>query len=180
MIITHQVKQGSPAWHALRIQYPHTASLAWILLTRGKNAASNTFGGGTAGFWALRGHILEEQAIEVYNAVYGVTVERPGFITNDDYPDCGYSPDGMLPQRGIEVKSFKDEKHLACLEIVPPEVYAQCQFGMMIAELPECDLIFFNPDVADEDAFKVHRLDRDEKMIDRFKYKLYGTGRGEL
>lgn len=173
MVTIHSVKQGTDEWHGLRVQYPHTASLAYVLLTKGKNAASNKFGVRGTGFWAERGHILEEEAVDVYNAVYGVEIERVGFVTNDQYPNCGYSPDGLLPSRGIEVKCFKEEKHLACLTDIPTEVYAQVQFGMMVAELPDCDLIFYNPDIEDSNlCFKVHRVLRDELLIKRFRIKL--------
>ena len=179
MLITHQVQQGTDEWHGLRVQYPHTASLAYVLLTKGKYAASNKYGVRGTGYWAERGKILEDEAIEVYNAVYGVTVERVGFITNDNYPDCGWSPDGLIilddgkHRRGIEVKCFKEEKHLACLSDIPSEVYAQCQFGSMIGELDDLDLIFYNPDVEDANlCFKVHRLLPDALLFKRFKTKL--------
>jgi hypothetical protein len=175
MLITHQVKQGTDEWHALRLQYPHTASLAGVLLAKGKNAASNTQGSHGSGFWAQRGHILEDEAIEVYEAVYGVKVERPGFITNDKYPDAGYSPDAMLPTVAIEVKCFAEARHLECLKITPLEVYAQVQFGLMIAELDMAHLVHYNPDIADSKlCFRVIEVPRDEKLIERFKLKLYG------
>lgn len=173
MIVTHQVKQGTDEWHALRVQYPHTASLAYVLLTKGKNAASNTIGSHGSGFWAQRGHILEEEAIEVYNAVYKCTAERPGFITNDDYPDCGWSPDGLVPNIGIEVKCFAEAKHLECLNRTPLEVYCQVQFGMMVGDLDLTHLIHYNPDIADSNlCFKVIEVQRDNRLIERFKEKL--------
>jgi hypothetical protein len=176
MLITHDVKQGSDSWHALRVQYPHTASLAWLLLTKGKHAASNTIGTHGTGFWAQRGHILEEEAIEVYNAVYGCTVERPGFVTNDEYPDAGWSPDGFRSDLriGVEVKCFADLKHLECLNATPREVYAQVQFGNMIGDLDMSHLVHYNPDIADSSlCFKVIEVPRDNKLIERFKKKLY-------
>lgn len=175
MITIHDVKQGTDEWHGLRLQYPHTASLAYLLLTKGKNAASNKQGVRSSGFWAERGHILEDEAIKVYEAVYGCDVERPGFITNTDYPDCGWSPDAtrMEIRRGIEVKCFKDEKHLACLEEIPTEVYAQCQFGIMVGEMEIFDLVFYNPDIDDPKlCFKVHTMFPDRQLISRFKAKL--------
>lgn len=175
-ITYYKVVQGSAAWHALRIGKV-TASNAMTLLSKGKYAATGTMGIGTSGFWAERGHILEREALEVYESVYGVQTEEVGFITNSDYPDCGYSPDNMrVPielNYPLEVKCFKEERHLLCLDDTPMEVYAQIQFGLMICEGDEADLIHYNPDIADNSlCFKVIKVLRDELLIARFKDKL--------
>lgn len=181
MLTYHKVKQGTQEWHALRVRYPHTASLAYVLLTKGKRAASNTIGSHASGYWAQRGHDLEPKAIQVYEAVEGVTAEEIGFITNDDYPDCGYSPDQMIMKynRPLEVKCFKEEKHLACLDgDIPNEVICQIQFGMMISEADMIPLINYNPDIEDSRlCYKMTPIYRDEQIIKRFKEKLYGGSR---
>lgn len=176
MLITHDVKQGTDEWHALRIGKV-TASNASVLLSKGKYAATGTSGSHGSGFWAQRGHILEEEAIEVYEAVYGCHIERPGFVTNDDYPDAGWSPDGFRPdvRIGIEVKCFAELRHLDCLNVTPLEVYAQVQFGNMIGDLDMTHLVHYNPDIADSSlCFKVIEVPRDDRLIERFKLKLYG------
>lgn len=74
----------------------------------------------------------------------------------------------------LEVKCFKEEKHLACLEDTPIEVYAQIQFGLMISESDMARLIHYNPDIEDTSlCFKVIDVPRDEQLIKRFKEKLY-------
>lgn len=177
MIVTHDLKQGTPEWHAIRVGKV-TASNAMVLLTKGKIAATGTSGThGSGGFWAQRGHVLEEEAIEVYEAVHGCIIERPGFITNDEFPDTGWSPDGLRAdiRKGIECKAFAQMKHLQCINIVPQEVYAQCQFGIMVGDLIDMDLVLYNPDVEESElCFYVHTIPRDDKLIERFKLKLYG------
>lgn len=169
MVIKHKVQQNSPEWFALR-EPLITASNAYALLTRGKNACKNSAGGSGSGFWAERGHILEAEALEVYEAVYGVEVERVGFVTNADFPECGYSPDGDIY---LEVKCFKDEKHLSSIKDLPIEVICQVQFGMMITELPSAKVILYNPDIEDSSlCFVVIEVPRDERLITRFKKKL--------
>jgi hypothetical protein len=177
MLTYHKVEQGSSEWHALRIGKV-TASNAAVLLARGKKAATGTANISSGGFWAERGHILEVKALEAYEAVYDVKTEAIGFMTNDQFPDAGYSPDnyvviknGIMP---LEVKCFKEEKHLACLEDTPIEVYAQIQFGLMISESDMARLIHYNPDIEDTSlCFKVIDVPRDEQLIKRFKEKLY-------
>lgn len=172
MITTHEVKQGSSEWHALRAGLV-TASNATVLLNRGKNAARSTQGASGGGFWANRGHILEDEAIEIYEQVYGVKVDRPGFITNDDYPECGFSPDGIDGEIPLEVKCFAEAKHLLCINDTPVEPYSQLQFGEMITETTMGRLIFYNPDVEDDNlCFVVVDAPRDELLIARFQERL--------
>lgn len=169
MITFHDVEQGTPEWHALR-RGKVTASNAYVLLTRGRNAATGGEGVSGGGYWAQRGHILEREAVEIYGDVYKCEPKSVGFIENDGFPGCGYSPDDVLPSYPLEVKCFKEEKHLACFENTPPEVYAQCQFGLMIGEYEYIDLIHYNPDVDDpKKCFRVIRIFRDEILIRRFK-----------
>lgn len=175
MIQIHQVQQGSDEWFALRKDRV-TASNAGTLLLRGVNAAllRNTVDGvdiSSGGYWSNRGHILESEAIEIYEQVKGTKVALAGFITNDSFPGCGYSPDGWEPL--VEVKCFATEKHIASIGEMPMEVYAQVQFGMMVAEKDFTDVIFYNPDIEDSRlCFRSVRVARDERLIARLKEKL--------
>lgn len=175
MLTYHKVEQGSPEWHALRIGLI-TASNAMVLLTKGKNAARGTAGSHGSGFWAERGKILEREAIEIYETVYGVESEAFGFITNEEFPESGYSPDNVVVKllRPLEVKCFKEEKHLACIAgDIPNEVIAQIQYGLMVTGWDLAHLINYNPDIEDsEKCFHVTPIARDELIIARFKEKL--------
>lgn len=173
MVTVHKVEQGSDAWHELR-KGLITASNAGELLRRGVNAAylknenSGAWGGN---YWSKRGQILEHEAVEIYEQVKDCSVELAGFITNDRYPMCGYSPDGWEPL--IEVKCFAEAKHLMCLDDMPMEVYSQVQFGMMVSEKDATDVIFYNPDIEDNNlCFKIVRVPRDDRLIARFEQRL--------
>jgi hypothetical protein len=147
MIQTHNLKQGSPEWLAARVG-KYTGSNAYKLLgSHGvleyAKAIESEFHGT---FWTKRGHILEDEAIELYELIKGVKVERPGFITNDKYPNCLYSPDGILPGKGIEVKSFDLPQHMKLVRgDIDIKIMAQTHFGYLITELPEWELIAYNP-----------------------------------
>lgn len=173
MVTVHKVEQGSDEWFYLR-KGKITASNAGTLLMKGIYAANSNDGSSHSGnFWSNRGHILESEAIEIYEAVKGVKVGLAGFITNDRYPNAGYSPDGWEPL--IEVKCFAAEKHLACLTEVPMPVYAQVQFGMMVSEKDDTDVVFYNPDIEDSKlCFKIVKVMRDERLIARFERILNG------
>lgn len=148
-----QVKQNSPEWLELRRSHV-TGSNADILLTRGLDAAlranANNFNGN---YFTQRGHILEDEAIEIYEAIHDCKVERPGFIINDNWPSAGCSPDGLDDIYLIEVKAFAEKKHLEIVDedSIPFKIMAQLQWNMMICELDIARLVLYNPDVDDDD-----------------------------
>jgi hypothetical protein len=166
MLTKHNVEQGTEEWLLLRSKLV-TASNAGKFLEGGYKAATkqSTFKGN---FYSKRGQDLEPEAIELYEQINEVVVQRYGFITNDKYPNCGASPDGMTDKL-IEVKCFNANKHLSIEDnSIPFEVMAQIQFGMLITELDECDLILYNPNLDAEDALKIITVEKDDKIHQRF------------
>jgi hypothetical protein len=100
-------------------------------------------------------------------------VAQVGFVTNDKYPNCGYSPDGILPDRIIEVKAFNESKHLASHNDIPFDVMAQIQFGLMISEMPVGVLVLYNPDINNIDQNLLLKvIPRDDKIIANIERKL--------
>lgn len=173
---TDEIEQGSPEWHKIR-EGLLTGTDAYDLLN-GKSyqeiiskKQNNSFGGN---YYTRRGHILEEEAREIYSEVYN-KVKEFGFITNDDYPACGYSPDGVIcakdRQTGLwECKAFNEERHLKVYEGLDAHILAQVQFGMLITELPWCDLTLYNPDIEDwEKRFLVRRINASPEIQNRLK-----------
>jgi hypothetical protein len=148
-----ELKQNSPEWLEARRSHV-TGSNADILLTRGLDAAlranSNSFNGN---FFTKRGHILEDEAIELYEAIHECIVARPGFVINDRWPSAGCSPDGIDDIILIEVKAFAERKHLEIMDeaSIPFKIMAQLQWNMMITELGIARLVLYNPDIADND-----------------------------
>lgn len=103
------VEQGTQEWLELR-KGRVTCSNALTLLTRGKNfcleanelAASRMTPNGNN--YAERGHIIEYETREELNAFLqekGLKLVTCTFITNDDYPNAGYSPDGLIVPLGV-------------------------------------------------------------------------------
>jgi len=166
------IEQRSEDWYKIRANLV-TASNAGRLLSSGKDKALEPRSSGT-GRAAERGLTLEPEAIELYEVIKGVKVDRPGFITNTDYPIAGASPDGIVDDTLIEVKCFGNNKHLDInKDNIPFEVIAQVQFSMMVCDLQNCDLVLYNPDVEDlKNAMKIIRIERDEDIIKNIKKKL--------
>lgn len=119
------IEQGTQEWLELR-RGRVTCSNALTLLQRGKNycleandlaAARLTPNGNT---YAERGHVIEAETREELNAFlqqHGLKLETCTFITNDDYPMAGYSPDGLIVPIG-------NEKWWESREFIPAEFKA--------------------------------------------------------
>lgn len=125
MIHLHDYAQGSQEWLDARVGKV-TCSNALFLLEKGKQAcliknadAANriTPNGNT---YAERGHALEHEVRELLNAQLAeksLVLVETGMLTNDKYPDAGYSPDGLIKHPNdpndkflaiAEIKSYND------------------------------------------------------------------------
>jgi len=174
VITLHDVEQGSPTWFKLR-EGKYTGSGAYKLLTRPKQDyfldEDKDFKGN---FFTERGHLLEPEAIHLFERIKKIDVLKIGFVTNDKYPDCGYSPDGLLSNAVIEVKSFMKPNHTELLkaqaETLPLKILAQVHFGMMICELPVAYLIAYNPKMQEvKDRLKIIEIKQKKSIINNFK-----------
>lgn len=145
-----EIQQNSEEWLIAR-EGKVTGSIADNLLSHGLDHALrqnyNRFNGN---YFTRRGHILEEEAIEVYEAIHGVTVSRPGMVINDKYPNAACSPDGLEGEFLIEVKCFALKKHTRIFTEkdvrAEMKIMSQLQFNMMITELKKAKLVMYNPD----------------------------------
>lgn len=172
MITYHQVLQGSEEWQNLR-EGLYTGSNADKLLKFGTIdyalSQANTF---KSNFWTERGHMLEEEALELYANILKVSVERVGFVTNDKYPDCGFSPDGLSGNHFLlEVKCFDEPEHRKLLAgEIPFKVLAQIHFGLFITDRSYANLIAYNPKMKEvKDKFKIIPIAPKRSIIANFR-----------
>lgn len=169
--------QGSEEWLKLR-ENKISGSTAYKLLGKGVpslnsfNSSDSNFGGN---FATKRGHLLEDEAIELYEAINGVKVLKTGLVTNDKYPRAIYSPDGYLEDRIIEVKCFLPKAHLEAVNRPNKKILAQCHFGQIILEKNLTDLVLYCPkdEIPLEKKFVVKSIEKKNKihtnMIDRME-----------
>ena len=102
IIPTDKVEQGSEEWKKLRSQYITATDVYNLLQGQSiqqilQQKANNTFRGN---YYTERGHILEEEAKEIYSKVYQPT-RNVGFVINDKYPLVGMSPDGLVGEEAF-------------------------------------------------------------------------------
>lgn len=177
MITEHQVIQGSSEWQEAR-KGKFTGSNAYKLLgsfgaSEYAKAIIDSFKGN---YHTRRGTTLEPEALEFYEAIKRVTVKHCGYVTNSDYPDCLYSPDGLTDDLVIEVKCFNKDNHTDISEgNIPLKVLAQVHFGMLITERKAAHLIIYNPDLDAKDALKIILIKYNATIQDNFKRILNNT-----
>lgn len=156
-----EVKQGTDEWLQLRAGKV-TGTDAYSLI-RGKSIEeildTKSHSHFKGNYYTRRGHILEDEAKEIYTQAYE-KVENAGFITNDKYPQAGYSPDGLVGEDGlVECKAFQPARHLKVYKNLDASILAQIQFGLFVSERKWCDLILYNPDMPEvEQCFLTKRI----------------------
>jgi hypothetical protein len=193
MIELHDVEQGTEEWLQARKEM-YTGSNALKLLTgsdsfriingekqKYAHAGISKF---TGNFYTKRGHILEKEALELYERITGRKVTITGYVTNSNYPGCLFSPDGLEPGAVLEVKAFTKNEHLKLLAgELPDEIMAQVHYGMLIYEVNVARLIPYNPEFAKKDndyynpslAIKVIDIKANPKILNNFRTKLKET-----
>lgn len=102
-----------------------------------------------------------------------VVVDEVSFVEALDHL-IGVSPDGMPRglDRGLEIKCFGISKHVGIIRTgdIPKEVYAQCQYGMMVTDLEKWDFVIYNPFVVGNLKYHQITIDRNEeycKILER-------------
>lgn len=171
LVTIHDVGQGTDAWHKLRSGL-YTGSNAWKLLKYGAIDYALTQQSSFSGnYFTKRGAALEPECIELYEAIAKSHVQRPGFVTNSDFPTAGYSPDGLTDNTLIEVKCFNEKRHLAIYDGgVPFEIQAQIYFGMLLTEFKKAKLLIYNPDLEDpKKCFKIIDIPYNRNIQNNFK-----------
>lgn len=179
IIDSGEIEQGSEEWLDLRSNYVTGTDAAMLLkgysvesLLERKQEAKNF-----SNYWTTRGHILEEDAKELYSEIYGTEIREVGFVINDKYEHCGVSPDGLIGDDGVvEVKCFKAERHVKVFENLTPAIIAQTQYEMFVTERDYCQFIMYCPDIKDNGkAFLTKRLEKNEAIWREFAKKLGGA-----
>lgn len=116
-----------------------------------------------------RGRRLEDEALGIYElgSDSDLRVQRVGFIKSSDSM-IGCSPDGLVgDDGGVEIKCPVSLRVLTKIltdedfSDYTPQVYG----AMWITGREWWDLAFYIPQLRDDNAFRVHRFQRDEAII---------------
>ena len=169
------LEQGSPEWLKAR-ENKISGSTAYKLFAKNlpKLSSFNVESNFKGNFFTERGHLLEEEAIELYQRIRDVQVNHTGLVTNDKYPNCIYSPDGFLDDRTIEVKCFMPARHRETIEYPDTKIISQIQFGQVIMEKSQTDLILYCPkeEIPLDQKLVITNFEANPKIHDRIKLKV--------
>lgn len=122
---------------------------------------------------AAWGHDNEPLAREAYEAREFACVNTCGLIYKDESMRCGISPDGIMEDRGLEIKNpFTTQVHLDTLlsGVIKPEYLTQCQYSMWVTGLERWDFCSYDFRMRGkpENRLVVIPQYRDEEVMARF------------
>jgi len=175
-----ELEQGSEEWLELRNNYvtgtdavklKNGVPIPEILYSKAKATHQRN---GFVSSAMKRGHVLEEMSKQIYEKVTNQKVDNVGFVINTEYKNCGYSPDGLVGEKGlIECKSFNEKRHRSNMKFPDSSVYCQIQYGLFVTEREWCDLLLYNPDLElPNEAWHKTRFLPDEELHKKFKENL--------
>jgi len=164
MIPYFDIEQGSSQWHSLRAGIPTSSEFGNIITPSGMRSKSLENYAGVkameimlkrnilndfANEYMDRGKILEAQAAEQYEVIYGVDTKEVGFITNDD-GTVGASPDRLTSDcGGLEIKCFGIHKHIHHYfsKIIDPKYKPQMQGQIFVGNLDYVANWMYHPEI---------------------------------
>ena len=162
MIVEH-LEQGTPEWFAARIGRPTASGFSKILTAGGKRSstrkgymaqlASERMTGKQTEFFkgkALeRGKELEPEARDFFAFTRGVEIQEVGLCYPDERKLYSCSPDGLLADRGIEIKCPHQNTHVLWLADgkLPSEHVVQVQGSMLVTGFDKWEFFAYHPDL---------------------------------
>lgn len=89
----------------------------------------------------------EPEARSAYEIETGTLVKEVGFILHPSIPMFGASPDGIVGDRGLEIKCPNKATHLEYLttESIPQKYIIQMHVGMLCTGLDKWDFVSYDP-----------------------------------
>ena len=119
------------------------------------------------------GHENEPLAREAYEALEFVSVNQCGLIYRDESLRCAISPDGIMEDRGLEIKNpFTTQVHIATLldGKIKSEYVTQCQYSMWVTGLDRWEFCSYDHRMRGkpENRLIVIPQYRDEETMARF------------
>lgn len=188
-MIKLNMEQKSEAWHNARLHRVTGTSFKDLMATKTTAGYNNLIadiaaeivcdvaddGENYENEWMLRGTELEPLARQMYENLFGCTIEQVGFVIPDKenkyHKWVGVSPDGLTSDNGmIEIKCPKRSTHWYYLinGKLPSEYRYQVQGQLFVTGLDYCDFISFHPDLK---PFII-RVEPDLELFKKFEIEL--------
>lgn len=162
-MITLEVEQGSQEWFEARSGIPTASCFDKIVTSTGKASAqakgylmklvAEHFTGTKTEIkqneWMGRGVELEAEARAYYEFITSSEVSEVGLIYKDARNLVSCSPDGLLDDRGLEIKCPAAHTHVEYLlnNKLPTKYVLQVQGSMWVSGLAKWDFLSYHPDL---------------------------------
>jgi len=163
MIRMDDIIQGTPEWQEARCAIPTASSFDKIITSTGKKSSQSTAYMNTLlaeyitkekasikqSDWMTRGIELEPEAREAYEFLTDSEVEQTGIVYKDSKKLVSCSPDGLLPDRGLEIKCPMAGTHVGYLlgGEVPTTYKQQVQGSIWVCGFDKWDFMSYHPEL---------------------------------
>jgi len=183
------IEQGSQEWHLQRVGKVTASRLADVMATiksgeaatrmnyKAQLVAERLTGAPTESFTSgAMQHGTEQEPIarEAYERASGSIVEQVAFVDHPIIPMSGASPDGLVDDGLVEIKSPNTSTHIDTLlqRKIPNKYNLQMQWQMACTGRKWCDFVSFDPRLPEHLQLCVIRVPRDEDLISECEYKV--------
>ncbi len=183
------IEQGSQEWHLQRVGKVTASRLADVMATiksgeaatrmnyKAQLVAERLTGAPTESFTSgAMQHGTEQEPIarEAYERAKGSIVEQVAFVDHPIIPMSGASPDGLVDDGLVEIKSPNTSTHIDTLlqRKIPNKYNLQMQWQMACTGRKWCDFVSFDPRLPEHLQLCVIRVPRDEDLISECEYKV--------
>ena len=181
------IEQGSPEWAAMRLGKATASRIADVVAktktgwgTSRANYMAELIAERLTGVAAENytnaamqwGTEKEPDARAAYEFLTNAEVELMAFAQHPTIEMSGASPDGLVSSDGlIEIKCPNTATHLDTLlgATVPSKYTVQIQWQMACTGRAWCDFVSFDPRMPESMRLFVHRITRDDKMIEELE-----------
>jgi hypothetical protein len=112
----------------------------------------------------IMGTEREPSAKALYSLMNDIEVKEVALIRSE--PGKHYSPDGLVNDGLIEIKSVIPSTHIKTIDknVVPAEYRKQIQWGLFVSKREWCDFVSYCPEISDK-PMHVIRAERDKSLI---------------
>lgn len=154
----HNIPQRSHEWHRLRLAKITGSRMKSIFSANNLPLVYELIAEEITQSWdetyvsqaMQRGIDLEPLALETYAALTGKQILQLGFITSDQYPYIGCSPDGISPDfsHAVEIKCPDTKNHVAYIagkQLSKEYHYQALSYFLAIETLQTLDFVSFDP-----------------------------------
>lgn len=162
-MIAVDLEQGSEEWFIARCGIPTASNFDKIISPTGKKSTQAQAYMNTLlaewvtqqkdsikqSEWMLRGTELEPEARQAYEFITDKPVRQTGIVYKDEKKLVSCSPDGLMDDRGLEIKCPAPGTHVGYILSgeIPSTYIPQVQGSMWVCGFDKWDFVSYHPEI---------------------------------